>query len=46
MRDYMNNIISFDYLNEWNNINIEDANKELKDRFVEDKMILSIINPK
>ena len=46
MRDYLNNIISFDYLNEWNNINIEDANKELKDRFVEDKMILSIINPK
>lgn len=46
MRDYMNNIISFDYLNEWNNINIEGANKELKDRFVEDKMILSIINPK
>ena len=46
MRDYMNNIISFDYLNEWNNINIEDANKELKDRFIEDKMILSIVNPK
>ena len=29
-----------------NNINIEDANKELKDRFIEDKMILSIVNPK
>ena len=46
MRDYMNNIISFDYLNEWNSINLENANKELQNRFLEDKMVLSIVNPK
>ena len=46
MRDYMNDIISFDYINEWNNITIEEANKLLKDKFIEEKMILSIVNPK
>ena len=46
MRDYMNDIISFDYINEWNNITIEEANEMIKDKFIEEKMILSIVNPK
>ena len=43
---YMNDIISFDYINEWNNITIEEANEMIKDKFIEEKMILSIVNPK
>ena len=46
MRDYMNDIISFDYINEWNNITIEEANEMIIDKFIEEKMILSIVNPK
>ena len=46
MRDYLNNINSFDYIEEWSKINLEDANKMLKDKFIEEKMILSIILPK
>lgn len=46
MRDYLNNIISFDYIDEWSKINLKDANQMLRDKFIEDKMILSVILPK
>ena len=46
MRDYLNNIISFDYIDEWSKINLKDANQMLRDKFSEDKMILSVILPK
>lgn len=46
MRDYLNNIISFDYIDEWSKINLKDANQILRDKFIEDKMILSVILPK
>lgn len=46
MRDYLNNIISFDYIDEWSKINLKDASQMLKDKFIEDKMILSVILPK
>ena len=46
MRDYLNNIVSFDDIEKWKEININDANEMLKDKFKEENMILSIILPK
>lgn len=46
MRDYMNNIVSFDDIEKWKEINVNDANEMLRNKFKEDKMILSVIEPK
>ena len=46
MRDYMNNIVSFDGIEKWKKINVNDANEMLRNKFKEDKMILSVIEPK
>ena len=46
MRDYLNNVVSFDYIEKWKEINITDINEMLKSKFNEEKMVLSVINPK
>ena len=46
MRDKLNNINTFEYIEKWKDIKIEDANKMLKDKFKEEKMILSVVKPK
>ena len=46
MRDYLNNIITFEYIEKWKKINLDEVNEMLKNKFKEDKMILSVIKPK
>lgn len=46
MRDYLNDIITFDYVEKWKEITLEDVNTMLKNKFKEEKMVLSVINPK
>ncbi len=46
MRDYLNNIITFDYIEKWKEISLDEVNKMLKNKFKEEKMVLSVIKPK
>ena len=46
MRDYLNDIITFDYVEKWKEITLEDVNTMLKNKFKEEKMVLSVIKPK
>ena len=46
MRDYLNNIITFDYVEKWKEITIEDVNTILRDKFDEERMILSVVSQK
>lgn len=46
MRDKLNNLNTFDYIEKWKDIKIEDVNKMLKDKFKEEKMVLSVVKPK
>ncbi len=46
MRDYLNNIITFDYVEKWKEITLNDVNEMLKNKFKEEKMVLSVIKPK
>lgn len=46
MRDKLNNINTFEYIEKWKDIKIEDVNKMLKDKFKEEKMVLSVVKPK
>ena len=46
MRDYLNNIITFDYIEKWKEINLDDVNEMLKNSFKEEKMVLSVVKPK
>ena len=46
MRDYLNDIITFDYIEKWKEITLNDVNEMLKNKFKEEKMVLSVIKPK
>ena len=46
MRDYLNNIVTFDYVEKWKEITLNDVNEMLKNKFKEEKMVLSVIKPK
>ena len=46
MRDYLNDIITFDYVEKWKEITLNDVNEMLKNKFKEEKMVLSVIKPK
>lgn len=46
MRDYLNNIITFDYIEKWKEINLDEVNEMLKNKFKDEKMVLSVIKPK
>ena len=46
MRDYLNNIMTFDYIEKWKEINLNEVNEMLKNKFKEKKMVLSVIKPK
>ena len=46
MRDYLNNIITFDYIEKWKEINLNDVNEMLRDKFKDEKMVLSVIKPR
>lgn len=46
MRDYLNDIVTFDYVEKWKEITLEDVNTMLKNKFIEEKMVLSVIKPK
>lgn len=46
MRDYLNNIMTFDYIEKWKEINLNEVNEMLKNKFKDEKMVLSVIKPK
>ena len=46
MRDYLNNIMTFDYIEKWKEINLDEVNEMLKNKFKDEKMVLSVIKPK
>lgn len=46
MRDKLNNLNTFDYIERWKDIKIEDVNNMLKEKFKEERMILSVVKPK
>lgn len=46
MRDYLNNIITFDYIEKWKEINLNDINEMLRNKFKDEKMVLSVVKPR
>lgn len=46
MRDYLNNIITFDYIEKWKEINLNDVNEMLRNKFKDEKMVLSVVKPR